>query len=356
MAESTYDRRDFDENFRRFLNISEKILKKKDELSGDLDLEGKGNPLQKCLHQYMRCYAKTSPQEREEFHVDLIRDIFSQHEHNIIENGHEDASWLLDNNLIIVYGSNMGLGNKSRIRIYLSHIFEMAMIMKTDAEKRLRGKPEEEYAAAEELNYPDAYLLYLYRIFKSLRNADPKITARLTIIISDLEEKLGLSEGTQNMNPGTGSGMDGLLQFATGMMGQMGLPQPGGGAAPPSGDDVGKALQSVFGNPKTQETISTMFQDLDKSNDIGDVIGKLVNGMSNPQFKEAIGESLNGLADGQSASNAAPGDKSESEPPTLVESSAVQNSAAQSQSESSQTSQTSEVPIADEEIPIVSDD
>jgi len=294
MSDSTYNHQEFDESFRRFLNICEKILKKRDDLTQDLDLEGKGNPILKCLRQYMRCYSKTTPQEREGFHVDLFREIFDEHKYSILDSGHVNTDWLLHEKIILIYGSNMGLGNKSRIRIYLSHIFEMAVIMKADSEKKLHGKTEQDYTEADELNYPDAYLLYLYRIFKSLRH-EPTDTAKLTIIISDLEERLGLSEGNQNMNPGTG--LDGLLQFATGMMGQMGLPSPPEGAQAPSGDDVGTALQNVFGNPKTQEAISGMFKDLDKCDDIGDVIGKLVNGMSNPQFKDAIGESLNGMAD-----------------------------------------------------------
>ena len=346
MDKQSYNRREFDENFRRLLNLSEKIINRKDELSQDLDLENKGNPILKCLHQYMRCYSKTSPEEVEEFHVDLFREIFDRYKFDIIENGHENTNWIMDYNIVIIYGSNMGLGNKSRIRIYISHLYEMATIMKTETERELRGKSEDDYSKAEELNYPDAYLLYIYRIFKTFQT-DSKISARLTIIISDLEEKLGVTERAKP-SVSQGNGLDGLLEFATGMMGQMGLPQAPEGSAPPSGDDVGKALQNVFGNPKTQDAISGMFKDLDQSNDIGDVIGKLVNGMSNPQFKDAIGESLNGMADASGVGGAANGAGAGSSDSQK----AIEGSSSNTESQTSGTNSQ----VVDEEIPIVTDD
>lgn len=346
--DSSYNHKEFDENFRRFMNICEKIISKKDELAQNLDLDGKGNPLMKCLHQYMRCYGKTNPNEREGFHVELFRLIFNEFKNDILnndksyilDNGHiNDTYWLINNNLSLVYGSNLGLGGRSRIRIHLSHIFEMAVIMKSDTDKILEENPREDPSDHDELNYPDAYLLYLNRVFKSIVR-DRTETAKITIIISDLEDKLGLSEGTQSAAPG--NGLDGLLQFASGMMGQIGLPTPEGTDAP-SGDDVGKALKSVFGNPKTQETISSMFKDMDKCDNIGDVIGNLVTGMSNPQFKDAIGESLNGIADisagaGAASSSDAGSGKNESVVPDR----------------SSTNDQGSGVP--DGEIPIVTDD
>jgi hypothetical protein len=344
---SSYNHREFDENFRRFMNICEKIINKKDELTSDLDLDGKGNPLMKCLHQYMRCYGKTDPDEREAFHVDLFWEIFNDNKEYILNNGHEDTEWLIKNNLILVYGSNLGLGNKSRIRIYLSHIFEMAAIMKSNTDKFIRENTNEDPSDHDELNYPDAYLLYLYRVFKSIVR-DRTETAKLTIIISDLEEKLGLSEGAQSTAPG--NGLDGLLQFATGMMGQIGLPTPQDGSDAPSGDDVGKALQNVFGNPKTQETISGMFKDMDKCDNIGDVIGKLVSGMSDPQFKDAIGDSLNGMADVGAGAGTNKGSETSGDGKNEIVDSGADGSKGQ------ESLSVKDFDVPDGEIPIVSDD
>lgn len=377
----SYNDKEFDENFRRFLNICDKILRKKDELKSELDLDNKGNPVLRCLSQYMRCYGKTQRHERKEFHVDLFQEIYNLYRNDILNNGHETVNWITEESIIIIYGSNVGLGNRSKIRIYLSYIFCMALDMKEEAEQKIRGNPDKDYAEVEELNYPDAYLLYLFRIFKSWRH-EPKDTAKLTIIISDLEEKLGLTEGNQNMNSGTGTGtgMDGLLQFASGMMGQMGLPAPPEGAQAPSGDDVGHALQKVFGNPKTQETIGEMFKGLDECNDIGGVITKLVSGMSDPQFKDAIGESLNGMANGsqnRDSKDGSSGGKGESSNENTTSASAessteipeVPGSSKERPRVSEQSSRPvqgtggvlsskgSEVPtVADGEIPVVGDD
>ena len=81
---------EFDRNFKKFLNICEKILNKEKEGKLDLDPNPKGNPILKCLEQYHRCYLKTKPDERNEMHVVLFLEIYDSNKRSILDDGHKN--------------------------------------------------------------------------------------------------------------------------------------------------------------------------------------------------------------------------------------------------------------------------
>ena len=337
----------FGPSLRRLLAVSEKILKRKEELDDNLDLDGRGNPILKCLNQYARCFLKTRVDEIEDFHIDLFRRVYKEHRNDILE---IPNTWLNKHSVVIQYGSNLPEPIKCNFKIYLAHIYEIATVMRDDVETKLEGKSDEDYQNADELNYPEGLLLHTYRIFASFID-DRSDTAKVNVIITDLEDKLGIGDN-QSSSGGTTTGFGGLLDFVSGAAQQMGLNQDGIDQS--SGGDLGSAIQSVFSNKGIQDSLGQIFADVEGSNDIGEVIGKLVGGLGDEKFKNAIGEAVGGISDkvdkpGSGASVDSNGSDQPSEP------SSAQPSESTSDPPSEPSTTTDDVDD-DEDIPFVEDD
>lgn len=347
---------EFDRNFKRLLDLSDEILKKNDTRT--LNLSEEANSTLECLVRYRRCYLKTKPDEREEMHVSLFRKVYDMNKTAIIDDGHKNTSWLKDGDITIQYGSNFGLVNF--IIVDLSEIFRIACKLRDETKLKLEGASDEEYQTAKELNYPDAYMLYIYRIFKSWPHESSEETVRLNIIITAIEKDLGITSETSDNNPLGEEGLGGLMNFAQGMFDNMGI-KPPEGSTQPNQADIGKALGNVFNNPNTQTAISGMFEGLGNSNNIGDVIGKLVGGFSDPALTQAIGDSLNEAANDISTSRGDGADSAAGSAPQADAAAGTPNSQAaiagasqtvdvsSSQGESQNSSQVpSEIPIISE--------
>ena len=288
--EHSYDFKMFDVNFRRLLSLCSKIVKLDERRSRDAD---SGSTVRATLIKYTRCYDMTPQEDVENDHVDLFKEMYQQYREDIINDGHKNTDWITNNNIVIVYGSNIGAGDKSRIRIYLSSIYQMAVDLCNFTKARMRRNPDGDYSDCEELNYPDAFFLYLYRIFKTWKHPAQYRGDRqnLNVIVMEIEDILGLSDDSSSTNGG-GQGLDGLMKFAQGITGKVGDLQKDGTLPDTMPDDVGATLRNIFSNPDIGNLINSTFKNMSESNDVGTAVSSLVNGLSDPRMKNAVSDSF----------------------------------------------------------------
>lgn len=330
----------FNTSLRRLLVTSKKILNHKDELDGNLDLDGRGNPILKCLNQYSRLFSKTRPDEIEDFHIDLFRIVFREYHDDILKT---PTKWLNMNNIIIQYGSNLPEPIKCNFKIYLSHIYEISTVMKSDITDKLKDKSNKDQ---EELNYPTALLLHVYRIFGSFVK-DRSDTAKINVIISDLEEILGIGDSPSSSSPSDGFG--GLLQFVSGAAQQMGLNTEGFNSSENGGGDMGSAIKSVFENKGIKESLGKILSDVENSNDVGEVVSKLIGGLGDDNFRSAIGNAVGGITDKINDPKSEVEDSSASASKSNAEESSTSASKSESISSTGEIDSDDEIPFIDED-------
>lgn len=274
---------EFDGAFRPFLKLCEKVMIKYNKKN--LDLSGKDDIFLKGLQSYAKCYRQTEPEDRDN-HLVLFQEIWKKHSDNFLELAtcldevHKSSvlEWFRDADLVIQFGSNCGLVNK--IKIYLSLIYDKAY--------QLSFSDKEDNSA-------DAYIYYLYKIFKSWPH-DKMDNMKLNSVTSYLEAELGLEEKPATTNGAIPTeGIGSLINVATDLMGKMGIKPPEGTPAP-NEQEIGKTINNVFQSENTQKMIGDIFKGLQGggTGGIGDVISNVMRGMEgNTDFKKMMGDSLN---------------------------------------------------------------
>lgn len=289
---SGYDHDKFDRNFKRLLDLCSKICRMYDSKGGN---DSNDSHVKNSLIRYVRCYDRTEKVDVEDEHLDLFKSMYQSYRSDILDDGHKKTGWLLDNNIIIIYGSNVGAADRSTIKIYLSAIFGMASDLCAATRSRMMRNPDGDYSENEELNYPRGFLLYLYRIFNTWRhpNATKGDQQRITLIITDIEESLEINDDPQSgQGQGQGQGLEGVMKFAQGMLGKMGDLQKDGTLPDKAPDDIGATLKNIFSHPDVNSLINKTFKSMNESNDIGTAASSLFAGLSDPRLKNALSSSL----------------------------------------------------------------
>ncbi len=199
----------FDTSFKRLLLLCKDIVKKKkDTLKLNLDEkeEQKCTAILKSVERYDKLYTKTAPNNRN-YHCKLFVDLYQTIKSQIMSDQEINDTWLQKKDVVI----EIIFDRKSNLEfsIPVGKIYLMAIVLRNEATKKVTMK---EY---EELLYPDRFLLYLFRIFKSLSTKDGE-TTKLETHIETLEKNLGLN------NPSGGSnslqGINSIIGMANTML------------------------------------------------------------------------------------------------------------------------------------------
>lgn len=183
----------FGEAFGSFLENCEEILKKSDSektnQTGD-------NPVLKYLKKYRKFFDMTDPQD----HSDYFLAIYNRHR-TIINKGHNRDAWLKDasNAVTVQYGIETKKPPKN-VKIMLTSIYLIACRLQEEVESKIDSIPEDMLADYPQLNYPELFMLYLYRMFASIVE-DDKHRTQLNSRIEDIEKELNMIEGGGNNNP-----------------------------------------------------------------------------------------------------------------------------------------------------------
>lgn len=283
------DLEEFDKNLISLFTLIKTIIKTHEK--NNLNLSSRENPIMSRLERYIKIYDRTDPEE----HIFYFQKIFDHNRSGILR-GPDRDQWINSGNIIIHFGEETGNPVRNA-KIHLSLIYKTSIKLRNDMEEALEGLPDVEQS--KELLYPTLLLLHLYRIFRdiSVSNEDK---SRLTEYIRKLEKETGSKPTSKTTSSESGdTSLDGLMNMATGFMEQMGMKLPDGHQLP-SGSELTAAFNGIIQNPQTKSFIGDMMKDMQQSNNIGDVVGKLINklpsGMDS-EVKQTIENNLNSLPD-----------------------------------------------------------
>lgn len=246
-----------------------------------LKLDNKKNPVLVCLEQYQKVYDKTTPKE----HKIYFSDIYEKYKSVILKGPNRD-DWLTSNRLSIKYGSHVGMNTKARI--YLSAVYITACKIRNEVEESMKGLPNIE--ESKEIQIPSAFLLHMYRIFKSI--APSSDHDKLNKHIESLKCDLGIIDNqTTTDNSDVSDTLEPLVNMASKFMGKMGVEIPEGKMPPTK--QLTDAVGQIFNNPKTSEMLTNIFGEFQKSNNIGDLMNSIVSNIGNPELTNAVKETIN---------------------------------------------------------------
>ena len=261
----------FDKNVMELFDVCKDILKTSEKRN--LSLSNNRNPYLSRLEKYIKTYSKTDPEE----HVVYFEKIYTNNKRFILLGPQRD-SWLIDGNLIIAFGEDCGL--KTDMKMHISGIYSTAVRTRDEIREEIEGLPNS--SDTRETGYPSAFILTLYRIFREIASSNVE-KEKLTKHIEELEAESGIRKNKSGGN----DPMAGLFDMAANMAEQV-----SGKKIPkdqmPGQQDFSQMISSVIDNPKTKSMLGNMMQEFQGTNNIGDMVGKLMGGLGAVAGEKAV--------------------------------------------------------------------
>lgn len=282
MADSSVNFKKFEKEFRSFIKLLDEILTTNEKNKG-IDLTGGSvGPSHKALNRYKRAFDLSAKQGNYGIHCEYFKEIYSNYKKSILK-GPDSDKWLKSssNQIVIQFGK----GNKkisADINIAMSQIYRTACELRDHAEKSLKGLDDAAYESCKELNYPDGYKLYMYRIFHLLAD-DSSEKEKLATCVKELEDTLGIVN--QNPTPQNEGGFSGIMSHASKIFSGMGYNIPP--EQMPTEKDFSQILGDVMSKPQTLQVISSIFKDVEKYDNPDQLISKLSS--SGPMMQNIMG-------------------------------------------------------------------
>ena len=289
----------FDREFKAFAKQAQETISARYGMSIEF---GNVRPESVCLNRYLSIYNNTDPQE----HYRYFETLYNRKRSEIL-NCLKDDRWIRTGNIVIQFGDGMKSSKeyeerRKQIRIMISDIFLIACDLQEQAEKSFDGLDEKfiQAAGGKDLIRTNILLLHLMRIFYHLNDGADK--DQLGVIVSQLEDDLGVPRKTVGEEPwkmaaqastlpaATG-GLSGLFTMATSLMERMGY-KPPPGMKPPTEAEISNVIGTVFNNETTQNAIQGMFSSLQGCQDFGSAVQAVVKNVTDPETMGAIQASV----------------------------------------------------------------
>jgi hypothetical protein len=271
----------------------------------------KPSPIAIYLNRYAQALELTHSYE----HSDYFLKIYNKYRLPILSN--KSDKWIRTGSIKIRFGEEEDdevprrkSSKKSRkICIMLSSIYNTAHKLRSQAEEKLEGMPEEEWNRCVDLIWCDTILLHLYRIFREI--APSKDHGKLEVIIKTLENDLGVvkNQATASNPLGNLGNLGDLGKIVSGLMGsiseataaqQSASPtsnpsssnsfSKAGGNAPPAMPDVEKIFGSLLQNDAVKGVINNMITSLNGAGSMEEALKQVTSIVTDPKLKEAIME------------------------------------------------------------------
>lgn len=257
-----------------FLNHCQAILKAHSKLYG---LGDSKNASEKLL-RYMKFYNKTFEAgltKVKTLHMDLWETVIDSNFRNILE-GHSKLNWLTDKNIEIILGSNQG--KVTECQILLSKIYKYALAVEKATEENLDGLPEEELENHQELIYSKILVFRIYEVLLATAYDSEKTQKALVECLVEIETDLGIDKPKykKQSSGGGGDGMSQLMNMASSVAKQMGVPIPED-AQMPQTDQMMGALSDIMNRGETQNIISDLKGSFQNQGDGPPDFGKIIS-------------------------------------------------------------------------------
>lgn len=276
----------FDREFRDLLTVLKNVLKAKSKTIR----VGKttNDPFLKYLNKYVKCYEDSC--DDPDLHYEVIKGLYDKERINILA-GVKNTDWLKDG--VVLQFAKGVKGVDPEIKIKLSAIYTTALKLKDTAEQELdqRNATDEEYQECQELSYPDAIILRLYRLFAEVI-ANEKDIANLRKIIKTFEEELGIGDDTKIGLQESNSPFAAITGMANSLLGQLG----GSGGQGLNVNKITGAVNSLMSNPQQMQSIANgLFSGMENCKDAKSFIDKMLDNMKNPELTNAVQETMGSL-------------------------------------------------------------
>ena len=165
------------------------------------------NPILKALNGYEKLYNHETSDP--ELHKDSFLDIYRKNKIQILK-GFQNDDWMKEGKVKVMLGE----GPKARERcIMLSTIYSTAVTLSDNEKKDLEGLPDSAWENCHTVNYPDIFMLYLYRIFREIVT-DSKDKESLNKLVNEIEKELDVEEDsvvTAQIGSNGGSPLDNVF-------------------------------------------------------------------------------------------------------------------------------------------------
>ena len=287
MATLEFDEKLFDSSFEKFLEFCTKVI--------TYNSTGlKSNPLLVKLNKFKKVSNLMNSKERKKL---IIDNLYDSNQKKILD---FDNSWITDTDVCISIGDN-----KDRC-VKCSTIYKKTLKLKEEKEKSLEGLSDDAFENAEEINFPDIFMLYVYRMFKaSVLNEDEqtKITVHLNTIQSDLgiDNSNSPNIKNNNSNPMPNNPLGDILNNLGPMIGNLtkgfGNMNMKGNNGMPNINGILSGLTGMMGNnPQLSKVVGETFGDLGECKTPQEMMGKLVGKISNPELQSAISSGIGSIA------------------------------------------------------------
>jgi hypothetical protein len=282
-----FDEKLFDTSFDKFLEFCTKVI--------TYNSTGlKVNPLLVRLNKFKKVSDLMNSNDRK---ILILETLYKSNRDKILQ---FDNTWLTDRDVSISIGDN-----KDRC-IKCSTIYKKTLKLKEEKEKSLEGLPDEAFEQAEEINFPDIFLLYTYRMFKAVvsdESENSKISTNLNSIQSDLgiEDSNSPNIKNNNSNPMPNNPLGDILNNLGPMIGNLtkglGNMNMKGNNGMPNINGILNSLTGMMGNnPQLSKVVGETFGDLGECKTPQDMIGKLVGKINNPELQNAISTGIGSIA------------------------------------------------------------
>jgi hypothetical protein len=286
----------------------------------------KPSPVAVYLNRYAQALELTHSHE----HVDYFLKIYNKYRLAILSN--KSDKWIRTGSIKIRFGEDdeeefprKKTSKKSRkICIMLSSIYNTAHRLRSQAEERLEGMPEEEWNNCVDLIWCETILLHLYRIFREITPS--KDHEKIDTIIKAIEADLGVAKAqTLTSNPlgnlgDLGKIVSGLMSGISEATAAQQSASPGsntptsaGKTPPPAMPDVEKIFGSLLQNDAIKGVINNMITSLNGAGSIEEALQEVTSIVTDPKIKEAIMETGVATASQAMSNSDEPEDESEGE-------------------------------------------
>lgn len=262
-----YDDLECNEHYNKFTNFCEKVLVYNN------GIKSQPNPIVVKMNKFNKIWNLMEPAEHREI---IESQLYTPIKTQLLQSG-DDTAWMCTAGVMC---SLPGKGNKDKC-VMCSTVYNKCTTLKRDAERDIEGLPDSAAETREELNFPDIFWLYFYRLVRCVisntaeRN---KISKKLHNVESDLGIEVDAGVDIRH-NPNAG---------IAGMLGQNGVPTMNN-----IGNNIGSMIQNIapaLGNiVKTGADGNMQFN----SGGLKDVLGKLTE--SSPALGRQIGENFGSI-------------------------------------------------------------
>jgi hypothetical protein len=266
----------FDTEMKKFFDVCVKILEGHQKAFFAIHTTSDNHVLRN-LQRYRIIYNMTDVQT----HIPYFQKMFRNYRDEFLD-VLKDDHWLLNENVVIQFGEELDdeeLRRRSEKRkIEISGIYKYAVQLRKSIEESLKGLPDTAQEQAQELIYPEIFLLHLFRVLFALYPQNKDIQRN----IQTLEKDLGVTSFSTKKS--TNPLFENLAENAKQIFGNV-IPT---NLKLPTNEEMSQKLEQAFKDPVVNETLGTTVNSLMNAKNLGEGIGAAIKSLENPKFMDGL--------------------------------------------------------------------